>query len=123
MNWDDLLPHLAVAQRRWERRHAARRMREAGLTFREMGIRLNLSHSRTRQLYWEAMRLHHPIYQSPVERHLAAHDFNDFPEVKRRRDKQYREREERWRKFIRALVEHRDKAKPGASNEHTRSSE
>ena len=109
MNWDDLLPHLAADQRRWERHRTVRRMREAGLTFREMGTRLNLHHSRARQLYWEAMRLHYPIYKSPVERHLASHNFNDFPEVKERRDKRYRERKERWRQFIRALVEHRER--------------
>lgn len=58
MDWHDVLPRfVAINQKGFERAHAAVRARRAGLTFREIGLRLGVTTERARQLAMKGERL------------------------------------------------------------------
>ncbi len=49
--WEDLVPpHVAKAQRAWERRETVWRMRQVGMKLAEIGHRLGVSVGRARQI-------------------------------------------------------------------------
>jgi hypothetical protein len=70
MNWFDLVPNdVARLQLAYERRHRVLRVRQAGLTYRELGAALGVSFERARQIVLRAQR----DKLSPVERYCVAH--------------------------------------------------
>ncbi len=69
MNWADLVPELvAVRQVQWERRQQAKRMRDAGLMFKDIALRMNVSRDRARQMALGRSTLR----ISPVEEYLRS---------------------------------------------------
>lgn len=65
-------PEVARDQAAWERRRRVRRMRdELGMTYREIGIRFDLSGTRVQQLISGADREDRFGHRSPVERYFS----------------------------------------------------
>lgn len=66
IDWHDLLPHgWAIRQKGWERARIAVRLRDAGLTYREIGRHMGVSLERARQMDTKGRRT------PPVELYCA----------------------------------------------------
>lgn len=77
MDWSAILPRdIASRQEEYERFTTIVRMKEVGLTYREIGERLGLSVERSRHLYCKGTRIrNHPAarkYGSPAERFMCS---------------------------------------------------
>ncbi len=69
MDWHAVLPREeAIRQLGWERRQLVVRLREHGLTLKEVGLRLGVGAERVRQILLKEERMRkHPRYRPPVQ--------------------------------------------------------
>lgn len=72
MKWRNVLPDpVAKAQETWDRQRAALRMRDLGMTYREIGARFGVTHESARHLALSADRRRKDGWRSPIERYFA----------------------------------------------------
>lgn len=77
-DWNDVLPpDVARWQHQWERKVSAARMRRAGLTLKQVGLRLGVGVERARQLAERGeLTLRFPtVRKAPTERYLMQQDY------------------------------------------------
>jgi hypothetical protein len=77
--WLGLVPEqIAVDQARWEGRRQVVKMRQAGLTFKEIGRIRNVSIDRARQIFLRGQE--EVVERSPVEKYLSEEPIKGFPD-------------------------------------------
>lgn len=82
-NWADIVPeNVAREQVRWERARAAYQMRQAGLTWKEIACRLDLSLDWAKASYFR-WRNGKYGFLSPVEEYQTATEFGSTAEARR----------------------------------------